>query len=175
MEYTEEDYRIAQILYDKMKTVPVGTELSVSELGMMALKEVPDKLTMPIFDGWWPVMDALRKIMHKERKLRMDFTKHELLCEGLPFNIPFVLLKWGQRSYAKEIKVSRKFAKDNGLYGVKFLVYWYDKWVFMITHEPGIVIDPAYPPTYIIVEEDMTVRYSTPIEGEEIFDIKPVL
>ena len=49
MEYTEEDYRIAQILYDKMKTVPVGTELSVSELGMMALKEVPDKLTMPIF------------------------------------------------------------------------------------------------------------------------------
>ena len=171
---SEPDYRIAQILYDKMKQLPIGTELSVSELGMMALKEVHDEVTMPVFDDWWPVMDALRKIMHKERKLRMDFTKHELLCEGLPFNIPFVLLKWGQRIYAKEIKVARKFAKDNGLYGVRFLVYFYDKWVFMITHEPGIVIDPTYPPTYIIVEEDMTVRYSTSEEGEEIFDTKSI-
>ena len=44
----------------------------------------------------------------------------------------------------------------------------------MITHEPGIVIDPTYPPTYIIVEEDMTVRYSTSEEGEEIFDTKSI-
>ena len=73
---SEPDYRIAQILYDKMKQLPIGTELSVSELGMMALKEVHDEVTMPVFDDWWPVMDALRKIMHKERKLRMDFTKH---------------------------------------------------------------------------------------------------
>ena len=37
MKYTEEDYKIGQILYEKMKTLPIGTEMSVSELGMMAL------------------------------------------------------------------------------------------------------------------------------------------
>ena len=164
---------VASFIYEKMKTLPIGTEISVSEVGELALEDHPDENGLiPIFDDWWPVMDALRKIMHKERKLRMDFTKHELLCEGLPFNIPFVLLGWGQRIYAKEIKIARRFAKENGLYGVKFLVYFYDKWVFMITDEPGIVVDPAYPPTYIIVEENMEVRFSTVDEAIEIFKIK---
>lgn len=175
MEYSEEDYKIALILYEKMKTLPVGTELSVSELGMMALEEAStDDGLIPMYDNWWTAMDALRKIMHKERKLRMDFTKHELLCEGLPFNIPFVLLGWGQRIYANEAKIARKFAKENGLYGVKFLVYLYDKWVFSITSESGILIDPAFPPTYIIVEEDLSVRFSMPEEGEEIFEIRHI-
>lgn len=42
----------------------------------------------------------------------------------------------------------------------------------MITDEPGIVVDPAYPPTYIIVEENMEVRFSTVDEAIEIFKIK---
>lgn len=171
MVYTEEDLKIAQILYEKMKTLPIGSELSVSELGMMALTEAP---IIPMFDDWWTVMDALRKIMHKERKLRMDFTKHELLCEGLPFNIPFVLLKWGQRIYSNEAKIARRFAKENGLYGIRFLVYFYNKWVFSITSEPGLVIDPAFPPTYIIVDENLKARFSTPKEGEEIFEIRHI-
>lgn len=175
MKYTEEDYKIGQILYEKMKTLPIGTEMSVSELGMMALGDTTtDEGVVPMCDDWWPVMDALRKIMHKERKLRMDFTKHEMLCEGLPFNIPFVLLRWGQRIYSSEAKIARKFAKENGLYGVRFLVYLYDKWVFSITSEPGIVVDPAYPPTYIIVEEDLTVRFSTAEESEEIVNVRPL-
>ena len=175
IEITKNHIEVASIIYEKMKMLSIGTELSVSEIGSMALKEHPNKEGLiPILDDWWPVMDALRKIMHKERKLRMDFTKHELLCEGLPLNIPFVLLGWGQRIYAKEAKIARKFAKENGLYGVKFLVYFYDRWVFVITSEPGILVDPAYPPTYIIVEEDMTVRFSTPEESEEIFEIRHI-
>ena len=54
----------------------------------------------------------------------------------------------------------------------RLLVYFYDKWVFMITDEPGIVVDPAYPPTYIIVEENMEVRFSTVDEAIEIYKIK---
>ena len=54
-------------------------------------------------------------------------------------------------AYANEAKIARRFAKDNGLYGIRFLVYFYSKWVFSITSEPGIVVDPAYPPTYINV------------------------
>ena len=166
---------VASFIYEKMKTLPIGTEISVSEVGELALEDHPDENGLiPLFDDWWPVMDALRKIMHKERKLRMDFTKHELLCEGLPFNIPFVLLKWGQRIYAQESKIARKFAKENGLYGVRFLVYLYDKWVFSITSEPGLLVDPAYPPTYIIVEEDLKARFSTPEEGENIFEIRHI-
>lgn len=76
---------------------------------------------------------------------------------------------------ADEAKIARKFAKYNRLYGVRFLLYFYDKWVFSITSEPGILIDPAYPPTYIIIEEDMTVRFSTPEEeAEEIFEIRHI-
>ncbi|RGL16324.1 hypothetical protein [Bacteroides uniformis] len=169
MEYSEQDYKIAQILYEKMKTLPIGTEISVSELGKLALEETTaEDGFIPMYKEWWPVMEALRKIMHKERKLRMDFTKHELLCEGLPFNIPFVLLKWGQRIYADEVKISNKFAKDNGKYGVKFVVYLYNKWVFSITCKPGVLVDPTYPPTYIIVEMDSSVRFSTLEESKEI-------
>ena len=175
MEISDRHIEIASFIYEEMKKLPIGTEISVSELGEKALDKHPEKNGfIPVWDDWWPVMDALRKIMHKERKLRMDFTKHELLYEGLPFNIPFVLLRWGQRIYANEAKIARRFAKDNELYGVRFLVYLYDKWVFSIISEPGILVDPAFPPTYIIVEEDMTVRFSTPEEAEEIFEIRHI-
>ena len=124
MEISDRHIEIASFIYEEMKNLPIGTEISVSELGEKALDKHPEKNGfIPVWDDWWPVMDALRKIMHKERKLRMDFTKHELLCEGLPFNIPFVLLRWGQRIYANEAKIARRFAKDNGLYGIRFLVY----------------------------------------------------
>lgn len=122
MEYSDNDKQIAQILYDKMKTLPIGTEISVSELSLIALEEHQTEDGFPMFD-LWNVMNALRYMMNKERKLRMDFTKHDFLCEGLPFNIPFVLLKWGQRIYTKEARIARSFAKANSLYGVKFVCY----------------------------------------------------
>lgn len=129
MEYSDNDKQIAQILYDKIKTLPIGTEISVSELSLIALEEHQTEDVLPMFD-LWNVMNALRYMINKERKLRMDFTKHELLCEGLPFNIPFVLLKWGQRIYTKEARIARSFAKANSLYGVKFVCYLDEKWVF---------------------------------------------
>ena len=174
MKYSKEERYIAQILYDKMKSLPIGTEISVSELSLLALEEHQKEDGFPMFD-LWNVMNALRYMMNTERKLRMDFTKHELLCEGLPFNIPFVLLKWGQRIYTKEVRIARSFAKSNNLYGVKFVCYLYDKWVFRIMTEPGLVVDLAYPPTYIIVSEESEVRYSTPEEGCEVYQLTHIL
>lgn len=136
MEYSDNNKQIAQILYDKMKTLPIGTEMSVSELSLIALEEYQAEDGFPMFD-LWNVMNALRYMMNKERKLRMDFTKHDFLCEGLPFNIPFVLLKWGQRIYTKETRIARSFAKANSLYGVKFVCYLDEKWVF---HLPKVHI-----------------------------------
>ena len=89
MKCSKEENYIAQILYNKMKTLSIGTEISVSELSLIALEEHQTEDGFPMFD-LWNVMNALRYMMNKERKLRMDFTKHEFLCEGLPFNIPFV-------------------------------------------------------------------------------------
>lgn len=51
MEYSEQDYKIAQILYEKMKTLPIGTEISVSELGKLALEETTAE------DGFIPMYE----------------------------------------------------------------------------------------------------------------------
>lgn len=174
MKYSKEEKYIALILYDKMKTLPIGTEISVSELSLIALEEHQAEDGFPMFD-LWNVMNALRYMMNKEKKLRMDFTKHEFLCEGLPFNIPFVLLKWGQRIYTKEARIARNFAKTNSLYGIKFVCYLDEKWVFRITNEPGLVVDSTYPPKYIIVTGESEVRYSTPEEGCEVYQLTHIL
>ena len=39
MKINQEDIEIAQILYEKMKTLPLGTEISVSELMLLKLQE----------------------------------------------------------------------------------------------------------------------------------------
>lgn len=174
MKCSKEENYIAQILYNKMKTLSIGTEISVSELSLIALEEHQTEDGFPMFD-LWNVMNALRYMMNKERKLRMDFTKHDFLCEGLPFHIPFVLLKWGQRIYTKEARIARSFAKANSLYGVKFVCYLDEKWVFRITNKPGSVVDPAYPPKYIIVTEEGEVQFSTPEEGNDVYQLTNVL
>lgn len=39
MKCAKREKYIAQILYDKIKTLPIGTEISVSELSLIALEE----------------------------------------------------------------------------------------------------------------------------------------
>ena len=39
MKINQEDIEIAQILYEKMMTLPIGTEISVSELMLLKLQE----------------------------------------------------------------------------------------------------------------------------------------
>lgn len=80
-----------------------------------------------------------------------------------------------QNIYTKVVRIARSFAKSNNLYGVKFVCYLYDKWVFRIMTEPGLVVDIAYPPTYIIVTEESEVRYSTPEEGYEVYQLTHIL
>lgn len=50
MEYSDNDKQIAQILYDKIKTLPIGTEISVSELSLIALEEHQTEDVFPMFD-----------------------------------------------------------------------------------------------------------------------------
>ena len=70
MKCSKEENYIAQILYNKMKTLFIGTEISVSELSLIALEEHQIEDGFPMFD-LWNVMNALRYMLKKERKLRM--------------------------------------------------------------------------------------------------------
>lgn len=46
---------------------------------------------------------------------------------------------------------------------------------FLSLNEPGLVVDPAYPPKYIIVTEEGEVRFSTPEEGNDVYQLTNVL
>ena len=80
----------------------------------------------------------------------------------------YALFVINKRFRANAAKIARKFAKTNGLLGVKFLCYLYDKWVFQISHEEGVLLDSLYSPHYIIVSEDGVARFSTTEESVEI-------
>ena len=51
MKINQEDIEIAQILYEKMMTLPIGTEISVSELGRMTLEEGLLQSPLPVFEA----------------------------------------------------------------------------------------------------------------------------
>ena len=46
---------------------------------------------------------------------------------------------------------------------------------FALRNEPELVVDPAYPPKYIIVTEEGEVRFSTPEEGNDVYQLTNVL
>ena len=151
-------------MYEYLKICPQGTETSVSELGVKVLR-------LPFIDtDWWQYMEALEEVVKKDGRYRMDYSKHHGLCEGLPFNLDFVFLKKGQSIHAKESKIAKSFATANDLYGVHFFCYYRGWCVFEITTPPGVLVDPAWPPTYIIVDESMKARLSTEDESTEIWE-----
>ena len=45
----------------------------------------------------------------------------------------------------------------------------------LISNDPRLVFDPAYPPKYIIVTEEGEVRFSTPEEGNDVYQLTNVL
>lgn len=73
MKINQEDIEIAQILYEKMKTLPIGTEISASELGRMTLEEGLLQSPLPVFEAWWPVMEAFRCIMKADQEASYGF------------------------------------------------------------------------------------------------------
>lgn len=163
MEQIENYKRIAEQLYSHLKQCPPETEISVSELG----KKV---LNLPFTDtDWWAVMDALDKVVAEDGAYRMDYSKHHGLVEGLPFNLDFVFIKKGKSLHAKESRIAKAFAKANNICGVRFHCYYIGWCVFETVSPPGVLVDPAWPPTYIIVDDLFEARWSTEQESENIW------
>ena len=139
-------------------------ETSVSQLGMKVLKMDFKEM------DWWPVMDALEKVVAKDGRYRMDYSKHHGLTEGLPYNLDFVFVKKGKSIHTKESKIAKAFATANDLYGIRFFCYYCGWCVFEITSPPGLLVDPAWPPTYISVDGLMKARFSEEKESIAIWE-----
>lgn len=76
----------------------------------------------------------------------------------------------GGNSHIKETQAAKKFANENNIYGVRFLCKYKDWCVFGSTYPPGFLVDPAWPPSYIIVEKNLSVRWSAEEESIEIYN-----
>ena len=72
-------------------------------------------------------------------------------------------------SHIKETQAAKRFANENDMYGIRFLARYKEWHIFDVTYPPGLLVDPAWPPLYIIVEKDLTVRWSEEVEGEDIY------
>ncbi len=90
-------------------------------------------------------------------------------------------LTFTKRSLKLNVLVTDSFTTFgyNGIIRAKGVMpysYHDEKRVFRITNQPGLVVDPAYPPTYLIVTEQGEVRFSTPEEGNDVYQLgSPVL
>lgn len=76
----------------------------------------------------------------------------------------------GGNSHVKETQAAKRFANKNGLYSIRFLCFYKDWCIFGSTNPPGVLVDPAWPPIYIIVEKNLSVRWSIEEEGVEIYN-----
>lgn len=155
---------IAEKLYEYLKQCPSEPEVSVHELGHKVLN-LPDADT-----DWWKVKHALEEVVAKEGKYRMDYSKHHGLTEGLLFNLDFVFVRKGRSIHSKESNIAKAFATANDVYGVRFFCYFYGMCVFETIYPPGLLVDPTWPPVYIVVDKSLVVRWSTQEESVEIFE-----
>ena len=124
-------------------------ETSVSQLGMKVLKSFAAAIRMKD-EG-----SILSCDIHA-KKLRV-------LEEGAA--------RLGLKSiHTKESKIAKAFATANDLYGIRFFCYYCGWCVFEITSPPGLLVDPAWPPTYIIVDGLMKARFSEEKESIAIWE-----
>lgn len=81
-------------------------------------------------------------------------------------------------SHIKETQAAKRFANENDIYGIRFLVRYKDWYVFDLLYPPEMLVDPAWPPVYIIVDNKLSARLSNDEEGLVIHDylisIKPI-
>jgi hypothetical protein len=154
----------AKKMFDYLLSRGANFEISVSRLGMRVLKMDFKEM------DWGAIMQALEKVVADDGRCRMDYSKHHGLTEGLPYNLDFVFVKKGKSIHTKESKIAKAFATANDLYGIRFFCYYCGWCVFEITSPPGLLIDPAWPPTYIIVDDLMKARFSEEKESIAIWE-----
>ena len=150
--YSEKTRKIANDLFSKLLKTPVGSITNVQ-----ALRRLPSH------KQYNSVEECLNKIVEKDGRFILDYSASEGIEMCLKVGSRDFLLLWNNRT--KQDTAARKFAQKEKLYGVSFAFYWNKLCFYEILHDPMICVDLRYPRVYIVVEQDLRVRYSTDEES----------
>ena len=175
--YTDTIQAKAQKLFELLQNAPIGAITNIYELPWLPfLKqgrqgEFPD---IPFFKRevdseserdyeLLQVEECLNEIVEKDGRFILDYS----VCEGTEMEFEdygkdFLLLKNNRK---KQDASARKFAKKEDIYDVSFAFYWNHLFYYNILHDPSICVELRYPIVYIVVEQDLHVRYSTDEES----------
>ena len=108
---SERAKQIAKQIFDELVKSPIGTRTSTSELVGI---RVDDEKEL------WDIDNLLEELVRKDGRFILDSAHHAGLCEGLPFNLDFILL---QNNHQRQDKAANDFAIAHGNDGACFESY----------------------------------------------------
>ena len=180
--YSEKERKIANDLFILLTETPIGAITNIHELPWLPLLKQPRDDVQAEMDilfeideslsdeeyfikkqELWGVEECLNKIVEKDGRIILDYSASEgteaYSQEGVR---DFLLLINNRR---KQDCAAREFAKQEGIYDVSFAFYWQGMCFYNIEHDPKIVVDLRWPRVYVVVEQNLHVRYSTDEES----------
>lgn len=160
---------VANAMFESLIKYPCGSVMNLEELAAEA-----GFVNLDIHE-WIEIQQYLEKLLKADGRYKIDYSKGNGFVLGLPQVYDFVFLKKGQSVHYKETTAARAFADKENVYGIRYIMFWCGICYFHILRAPGIVVDPAFPPKYIVVEENMKARWSSDKESLEMYDMTGLL
>lgn len=149
---SERAKQIAKQLFDELVKNPIGTRTSTWE--MTRKYGIDDEVNL------WDIDILLNELARKDGRFILDSAHHAGLCEGLPFNLDFILLR---NNHQRQDKAANDFAIAHGNEGALFESYAKDGiCIYEEQKEYGDDEDASL----ISVDADLTVSYIY-LEGAE--------
>ena len=180
--YSERVRKIANDLFILLMETPIGAITNIHELPKLPflkqprddvqaemdfLFEIDESLSDEEYfikkQELWNVEDCLNKIVEKDGRIILDYSANEgtevYSQEG---GRDFLLLINNRK---KQDCAAREFAKQERIYDVSFAFYWQGMCFYDIKHDPKICVELRWPLVYVVVEQNLHVRYSTDEES----------
>lgn len=167
--YSEKTRNIANDLFIILLKTPVGSITNIQELPWLPfLKQSRSEVQSEMDNSYWEdelieVEECFKEIVEKDGRFILDYSASEgteaYFQEG---GRDFLLLRNNRK---KQDTAARKFARKEKLYGVSFAFYWNKLCFYEILHDPMICVDLRNPRVYVVVEQDLHVRYSSDEES----------
>lgn len=161
--YTLEE--ISKGMFESLIKYPCGSVMNLEDLAADA-----GFVNLDIQE-WIEIRQHLEKLLKADGRYKIDFSKGNGFVLGLPQVYDFVFLKKRQSVHNNETKVAKAFADKENVYGIKYIMFWCGICYFQIINAPGILVDPAFPPKYIVVDENMKARWSSEEESVEMYNM----
>ena len=145
-----EDYErlVTEKMFRDLASMPIGTRTTTAELA--SAYGVDDSGETGI--SMWEIDSLLLELVRKDGRFILDDSHHAGLCEGLPYNLDFMLLRNNMRRYDE---IADGFAVANGKYGAVFDGYSEGSAVYTEIVDKDREASCAI----IVVDKDGYVRY----------------